>query len=290
MANAVAAPGAAAPRPGAWHLSPQHSLWALALCILLAEVLVGLGHPSLTGLLAQAARVNLILLGALLLLAHLCLQLTPSRPNRPNRPAWRRHALYGLVTTMLALASAKLMLLGLFACWWIEWALNDFEAPVRGRTALLAAALAFNMLIAPQIFRALGEHILRWDALVVYGVAKSFDPGLLLNGTALRRESGFGVVMVGACSSFNALSLASLAYVAYVVFRGRTLNRRDWAWLVVMSLLMVGFNAVRISLCAISREAYTFWHIDPIGLGILTLAMHVVLAAGCWVGDRLCSP
>lgn len=276
--------GALARQAAAPSLTGQHSLWVLALCLLLAQVMISLATPSLTAFWLALSHVNVIQLGAVCLLAHLCLQLEPDGPQRDVR--WR-HGLYMLLTLVMALLSATLMVLGLLVCWFVEWSQHRFQAPLRGRTALLAGALAVNMLIAPFIFQAFGEAILRWDALIVFKTSAWLDPSAVLLETAVRRGK-FGVVLVGACSSFNALSLASLAYVAYVIWRQRTPNRLDFAWLLVMSALMIGFNVARIVVSGASREAYDFWHDSPWGVALITLALHVLLLGASAIGERLC--
>lgn len=153
---------------------------------------------------------------------------------------------------------------------------------------ILLVALAVNTFVAPLLFHLFSEQILRLDTVVAYGFSWLFDPGAVMEGTRLRRGSGFSIMLVGACSSFNALSMATLAYLGYVIHRRGLPRRPDYFWLLAMMLAMVLCNVLRLMAMSAGSAAYGFWHGSHAGVFVISLCTHLCIIGMCLLGEKTC--
>lgn len=264
---------------------PAHPMLVLlALGILLIESMGGAVALTVPALIDVLASINLFRFLAMCLLVRLLLDL----------PVVKRE--FSVVTTVIVLllllpvaalgAKAFILaaLLMVLAGLWFSGLPRDQAAPA----AIMALALLMHLVAAPLFYYMFSEQILQLDSWLVFAFSRLLDPDALMQGTLIRRGSGFSVILVGACSAFNALSMALLVYVSWVVFRRGLPNRHDVLWLIPMTLAMVLWNVFRITLMSESQASYAFWHETPVAQQLILFGMHCVLFGMAWLGERLC--
>lgn len=233
-------------------------------------------------------QINLIRVLAILLLASLLLDLR----LRPVSIFAYRCMLTGTLLTSLLVAflgSELFILTALTLIMLAVWRLAENRSAAKP-LLLLAGALLVNLILAPIFFHFFSEQILKLDAWLVFTFSHWIDPGTVLNGTSVLRTSGFGVILVGACSAFNALSMAMLTYLTWVVFRRGMPTRPDVLWLLLMTLAIVLWNVFRISQIGGSPEGYAFWHGSTEGALWISASFHGLLFILALLGERLCRP
>lgn len=254
--------------------------------LLTATLLGNMGTLNWTEVLLELQKLNLIRFLALLLLLKLVNNL--SLRDMQAVHACVISAVMLTLSLIVAFLGAKLYILTclgfvLLGVWYFAKIRADAWP-----TLIVGGALLVNLVLAPVVFNLLSEQILQLDAWLVYGFAHWLDPDTVLRGTSIQRSSGFSVVLVGACSAFNALSLAMLSYVTWVVFLRGVPNRRDLLWLLPMTAAIVAWNVFRISLMGESREGYAYWHESSTGALWISAGQHAVLVSSAWLGERLC--
>ena len=158
------------------------------------------------------------------------------------------------------------------------------DKALRGAGTVLMA-VSFNVLWAGIIFRYFLPHILWADAAVVKIVLWAASSDINVVDTTFYSPGDHVISLVGACSSFNNVSLAMLAYVSITMLVRTYWNRSDLIWMAGLCILMIAFNAVRLSILARDFESYLYWH-DLAGKQYLALAQTFAVVAVAYVGAR----
>lgn len=159
---------------------------------------------------------------------------------------------------------------------------GDDEIKAAGAVLL---AFAVNTVWAPQIFLFVGPEFLRGDAALVGSALQILRPDIAWNGLRFTTAE-HGIVLVGACSSFNNISSALLTAVAMTMLLRNRWIAGDIAVAAAACAAMVAMNVARLCLAAWSAEAYQFWH-DGSGAHFVALAQTVVLAVMTYFGATL---
>jgi hypothetical protein len=139
-------------------------------------------------------------------------------------------------------------------------------------------ALAFNIFWGPRLFELFAYHLLEVDAALVGAALSATRTGVVWSDTIVGAASGHSIIIYGPCSSFHNISLGLLCWVALT-----KLARPRWAagdlWIgVSVVLAVVGLNATRLYLMALSAEGYAYWHAGT-GQQIFSWATTLVVLA-----------
>jgi exosortase/archaeosortase family protein len=108
-------------------------------------------------------------------------------------------------------------------------------------------------------------------------VAKIADKFLLPNG--------YGVVILGECSSFHNLSLAMLCWLTVSKWRHQDWRARDFAIGAVVGVTMILFNVARICLMAWNVDLYHYWH-DGTGAAIYAIGASLTVLVMSLYGSK----
>lgn len=191
------------------------------------------------------------------------------------------------VFPLLSGYSVFMFLFGLFVIRKNEKDRNLFAAGV------VMLSLATHFLVAPVIFRAFIEYIVKFDVFLVGNILQLIDPGIQTRGTTFVSNAAtdqFAVILVGACSSFNNISAAVLVHVAWAMALRDHLTRTDGVAMLGTVVIATALNVTRIVLSAISPEGYTFWHGNdstlPGGAMIFVLLQNLTLVLAGYLTAR----
>jgi len=146
-------------------------------------------------------------------------------------------------------------------------------------------ALSAHLIWAPLLFRIFTPEILIADSAAVQMMLGLLRPDISVIGTTFSAGNGHTVTLVGACSSFQNISIASLAAVSVTMLVRPYWVRRDFLWLLAICVTMVAINVVRIGVLAWSFENYLYWH-NGVGSQLLALFQTIIVAGMSYLGAR----
>ncbi len=149
-------------------------------------------------------------------------------------------------------------------------------------TVLLA--LSVHLIWAPLIYRIFTPELLMADALAVNSVLSAIRPDISLIGTTFT-SSGHTVTLVGACSSFQNVSIALLASVTFTMYIRPYWVRSDVYWILAICAAMIAINVVRLGVLAWNRDSYLFWH-NGVGMQILALVQTFIVCSISYLGAQ----
>lgn len=144
------------------------------------------------------------------------------------------------------------------------------DCPNLKAAGLVFLALSANFTWGPVAFAIFKEPIVLADAILTEFALELSGYDVVRQDYRLGTSAEHRVMIVGACSSFNNITLAALAAVTTLVAVNGKLSREDTFPLVLVCLVMLGFNTVRLAVFASSYEAYLYWH-EGAGAGTLSL-------------------
>lgn len=207
----------------------------------------------------------------------------------PDRVATERDIAVAGMVLLLVLASSLLAyrgFVGLVATLASVWLFRGARGSVHLRAAAtVLLALAVHVVWGPILFRYFMPVILWADAGVAQAIIAIAGPAIENGAGHTFAGAGTHVVaLVGACSSFNNVSLAVLGFVSVVMMQRSSWVRADLGWVLVLSMIMIALNGLRILLLARSSQSYQFWHegagveIFGFGQGALILAVSLFAA------------
>ena len=120
---------------------------------------------------------------------------------------------------------------------------------LRSASSLLFAISA-HLAWGPIFFLAAGPEVVQGDAAIVAGMLKIARPDIVWNDTSFTTPNGHGLVLVGACSSFQNISTALLACVTATMLTRPAWIKRDIGVIILAALAMIGINTARLCLLA----------------------------------------
>ena len=154
---------------------------------------------------------------------------------------------------------------------------------------IVLMAVSVNNVWAPIAFRYLSPYILWADTAIVKAILGIVQSDVRVVDTTFYAGNDHAVSLVGACSSFNNVSIAMLAYVSVASLVRTRCVRSDLIWPVALSALMILFNAARLGALASNYEAYLFWH-DEIGAQYFKLGQSAIIVVIAYVGAHQGNP
>lgn len=273
-------------------------LWVVAL-VTINIVVHDLDLTSVGAAVTSAGSLNLIMLFALVVLVERTWSADAAAPAPALEiaaavligAAWVVLSLFGTHSIMgLALTPVGLLLLLRARPGGAQASAHLFCA---GQILLfLSMALGWSQVIK----YVLAPLVLPIDALLVEASLALTQPDVVRSGLTFVQPGGHGIFMVGACSSFNNISLGALCIGSAVLARRDRLMARDWGFVAAGMAAVVAINAARITAMAASPEGYAFWH-DGAGAGIVGIAQTGLLALIAFAAamapspaKRICAP
>lgn len=146
------------------------------------------------------------------------------------------------------------------------------------RSALIVmGALAINSFWGPLIFQTFTEQIIGIDVTALRLINAILRPDIVAYGATFKSDSGFAIIIIGACSVFNNASVAVLVTTAISQKLKTGLVARDFVAVAVVLLVMLLLNTCRLALVGWSRENYWFFHSGP-GVAWLSAGETLVIA------------
>jgi exosortase/archaeosortase family protein len=123
--------------------------------------------------------------------------------------------------------------------------------------------------------------LLRAEAAVLGTLLEIARPGTVWQDNVITGPNGYGVVILGACSSFHNLSLAMLCWVTISMLRHQDWRARDFAIGAAIGGTMILLNIARMFLMAWNFDLYQYWHdgtgaeIYAVGASLAVLLMSL---------------
>jgi hypothetical protein len=149
-------------------------------------------------------------------------------------------------------------------------------------------AISTNILWGPGLLRAFLDVILQADAWIVGTLLARLRPDVVWLGVTFRAADGHGVALIGACSSFNNISMAMLACIAAIGLQRSHFVGRDGAVIAIAVLVMLAINVARLCLLMTGRADFAFWHdgqgAEWVALATTISALMIGLAGAGWSG------
>lgn len=147
-------------------------------------------------------------------------------------------------------------------------------------------AISGNIFFSPLFYQLALPELIHADAFLLGNLLKIIRPDISWSGAGFQAPDGRTVSLVGACSSFQNISLAALACVAVIIHKRNFLVMKDFFTIVIVALLMILLNDIRLILCVWSKESYAYWH-DGNGAGIYQNAANLVIVLTAIWGSRI---
>jgi exosortase/archaeosortase family protein len=153
----------------------------------------------------------------------------------------------------------------------------------------LLMAISAHLIWGPIFFQLLTAEIARADATIVAGILKSLRPDIVWRDTSFFAGDGHKIILVGACSSFQNISIALLACVTVTMLSRTEWVRRDIITIVLAIATMIMLNAVRLCLLAWSSSYFKFWH-NGDGVNIFVFGQSALVLLMAWWGAATWRP
>lgn len=150
--------------------------------------------------------------------------------------------------------------------------------------AICLFAIASHLTLAPIFFRVFLEPILAIDKYLLGNVFSALRPDILWTNARFTTPDGFGITLVGACSSFAGISVAITVHIGWAMRVRTFLTALDAVAICATAVLATLINITRLVLTGWSQPFYDFWHgIDASAPGIMiawTLQTSAILLGG----------
>lgn len=121
-------------------------------------------------------------------------------------------------------------------------------------------AIASHLCIAPIFFRMFLEPILAIDKFLLGSVFASIRPDIVWTAARFTGPDGFGITMVGACSSFAGISVAVTVHIGWAMRVRTFLTGLDAIAILATAALATAINIIRLVLTGWSEPFFNFWH------------------------------
>jgi hypothetical protein len=150
---------------------------------------------------------------------------------------------------------------------------------------IVLAALAVQELWGHLFFQLVSFPLLRAEAAVVGTMLEAARPGTVWQDNAIMGPSGYGIVIIGPCSSFHNLSLAMLCWLTVSRLWNQSWRVRDFVIGGTIGVTMILFNVARLCLMGWNINLYHFWH-DGIGAEIFAIGASLTILLISLYGAR----
>lgn len=147
----------------------------------------------------------------------------------------------------------------------------------------LLLAISAHLLWAPVLFQLATPEFVRADAAIVAVALKILRPDILWSGTTFHTPDGHNLILIGACSSFQNISIALLACTTVTMLSRTQWVREDMITVALATATMVIINAGRLCVLAWSASAFKFWH-DGDGVGLFVFGQTAIVMLIAWRG------
>jgi len=200
------------------------------------------------------------------------------RKTDQNPASHADYAVAFVAMLLLCIPSASIswMVVALFAAY---CGFYGYKRGSAGRNAcLIILAVALRVPVSDICLKLSADALLQFDALATLSLLKALGIAMVRQGNILVGESGHQLLIMTGCASFTNISLALLLW--FTVVRTRILRWHVGLTLYALPLMAVvmGVNIVRLSLMALSKDNYFFYH-DGLGADIIN-ALILLIALG----------
>jgi exosortase/archaeosortase family protein len=144
-------------------------------------------------------------------------------------------------------------------------------------------AMSTHLVWGPIIFLLVTPEVVQGDAFAVAGILKVLRPDIIWRDTTFYTPDGHGLILIGACSSFQNVSTALLACATVAMLSRTEWRSRDIITIALAALAMVFINTVRLCLIAWSGPLFKYWH-DGYGVTIFIFSETVIVLLIAWRG------
>lgn len=150
---------------------------------------------------------------------------------------------------------------------------------------IVLAALAVQELWGHLLFQLISFPLLRAETAVVGTMLEAARPGTVWQDNAIMGPSGYGIVIIGNCSSFHNLSLAMLCWLTVSRLWNQSWRVRDFVIGGAIGVTMILFNVARLCVMGWNINLYHFWH-DGIGAQIFAIGASLTILLISLYGAR----
>ena len=152
--------------------------------------------------------------------------------------------------------------------------------------ALLFAALAFWEIWSAVAEPTVSKSLLALDARAVARLLSFFRDGVVHHGNVVGQNGGHQIVILVGCSTAHLVPLAVLGATALMLFRLDRLTGAATAWIVGLALALAIVNLARLTLMALSSDAYLVIHGSAGAMAFDALSVMLIVAAAQLVPAR----
>ncbi len=148
--------------------------------------------------------------------------------------------------------------------------------------AFVFFALFLNLFVGSALFTIFKSQIILIDSALAEFALRFVGFDVFRNLNSLGTSEGHTIAVIGACSAFNNISLAALAAVSGLLIVKDKLTKSDLWPILLICFAMLIFNTIRLSLFAVSRAGYEYWH-EGSGAPVLAIVQTALLFAAVFI-------
>jgi len=150
---------------------------------------------------------------------------------------------------------------------------------------IVLAALSVQELWGHLFFQLVSFPLLRAETAIVGTMLEAVRPGTVWQDNAIIAPNGYGIVIIGNCSSFHNLSLAMLCWLTVGKLCNQSWRVRDFVIGGAVGGTMILFNIARLCFTGWNINLYHFWH-DGIGAEIFAIGASLTILLISLYGAR----
>ncbi|PCI99044.1 MAG: hypothetical protein COB14_06815 [Alphaproteobacteria bacterium] len=141
--------------------------------------------------------------------------------------------------------------------------------------ALVMLAISLRVPVSDICLKLTADIFLQFDAMATQLVAGFMNPLIGREGNIIIGSDGHELFIMTGCASFTNISLAFLLWFTLVRTQILVWKRSFTLYIVPLITLVMGINIWRLSMMALSKEDYLFYH-DGVGGDIVNVAILLV--------------
>lgn len=155
--------------------------------------------------------------------------------------------------------------------------------------SIVLFAISGNTFFSPIFYQLTLPELIHADAFLLGNLLKIIRPDILWSGAVFKSADGMAIALVGACSSFQNISLAFVAYIAIAIYMRNFLVRKDIVFIFIIGLLMIALNDIRLILTTWNKAYYLYWHDGNGAVIYQNIANLVIVITAVW-GVKIAAP
>ncbi len=140
---------------------------------------------------------------------------------------------------------------------------------------LVMLAISLRVPVSDICLKLTADIFLQFDAMATQLVAGFMNPLIGREGNIIIGSEGHELFIMTGCASFTNISLAFLLWFTLVRTQILVWKRSFTLYIVPLITLVMGINIWRLSMMALSKEDYLFYH-DGVGGDIVNVAILLV--------------